>query len=224
MGKRFRIRSVLRALALLALTASVAAPAKADSVDDYVRGVMEKKKIPGVSVAIVRGGKSVKAEGYGFANLELDAKATADTIYQSGSVGKQFTAAGILLLAFRYLGEDDLTRRPFIQRGESVTRVVYSHLTRRTNATPTASSSPRTAASPTLTASNDETGRSCPGANGTCCYHSVWARSWRRGALAKAGVGCERASLGEGGLGAGSSIKAGPGSRNPWEALLPRGV
>lgn len=90
---------MLRALAALALAAATALPAAADSVDDYVRAVLEKEKIPAVSIAIVRDGKAVRAEGYGFANLELDVKASPDTIYQSGSLGKQFTAAGILLLA-----------------------------------------------------------------------------------------------------------------------------
>ena len=90
---------MLRNLAALSLALSAALPAAADSVDDYVRAVMEKKKIPGVSVAIVRDGKLAKAEGYGFANVELSVPASADTIYQSGSTGKQFTAAGILLLA-----------------------------------------------------------------------------------------------------------------------------
>ncbi len=60
---------------------------------------MARKKIPGISIAIVRKGKVEKALGYGFANVELDAPATADTVYQSGSTAKQFTAAGILLLA-----------------------------------------------------------------------------------------------------------------------------
>lgn len=90
---------MLQKLAGLVLCAALAVPAAADGVDDYVRGVMAKKKIPGVSLVVVKNGQVVKAEGYGFANVELDAKATADTIYQSGSTGKQFTAAGILLLA-----------------------------------------------------------------------------------------------------------------------------
>ena len=90
---------MLRHLATLSLALGAALPAAADSVDDYIRAVMAGKKIPGVSIAIVRDGKLTKAEGYGFANVELSVPATADTIYQSGSTGKQFTAAGILLLA-----------------------------------------------------------------------------------------------------------------------------
>lgn len=90
---------MLRNLAALSLALCAALPAAADSVDDYVRAVMGQKKIPGISIAIVRDGKLAKAEGYGFANMEQSVPATADTIYQSGSTGKQFTAAGILLLA-----------------------------------------------------------------------------------------------------------------------------
>jgi len=73
--------------------------ALADPVDDYVNATLAQHRIPGASVLIVRNGATVKAQGYGFANLELKVPASADTVYQSGSTGKQFTAAGILLLA-----------------------------------------------------------------------------------------------------------------------------
>jgi CubicO group peptidase (beta-lactamase class C family) len=88
----------MRCLPLFVATL-LALPVGADDVDDYVARVMEKERIPGVSIAVVKDGRLVRAQGYGLANVELDVKATADTVYQSGSVGKQFTAAGILLLA-----------------------------------------------------------------------------------------------------------------------------
>jgi CubicO group peptidase (beta-lactamase class C family) len=88
-----------RSLAALVLALCAAAPAAADPVDEYVRAAMAAEKIPGVCIAIVHGGELVKAEGYGLANVELDVPATPDTVYQSGSTAKQFTAAGILLLA-----------------------------------------------------------------------------------------------------------------------------
>ena len=72
--------------------------ARADAVDDYMREALQRAKIPGASVLIIRGGEVRKAQGYGFANVELQVPASAATIYQSGSTGKQFTAAGILLL------------------------------------------------------------------------------------------------------------------------------
>jgi CubicO group peptidase (beta-lactamase class C family) len=81
---------------LVLLAASLAA--RADPVDDAVRAEMQKRHIPGLSLAVVKDGKVIKATGYGFANVEHDVPATADTIYQSGSVGKQFTAAAVMLL------------------------------------------------------------------------------------------------------------------------------
>jgi len=77
----------------------VAAPAHGDEVDDYVLATMEELKIPGLSIAIVQDGKPARLQGYGLANVELEVPVTPDTIFQTGSVGKQFTAAGILLLA-----------------------------------------------------------------------------------------------------------------------------
>ncbi|AIE86447.1 penicillin-binding protein [Fimbriimonas ginsengisoli Gsoil 348] len=57
-----------------------------------------KSHTPGASVAVVRYGKIVVAEGYGFANVELHVPATADTVYGLLSVSKQFTSAAVLLL------------------------------------------------------------------------------------------------------------------------------
>lgn len=89
--------SVVAALSGLALFV-VASSARADKVDDYVKAEMQQRMIPGVSIAVVRNGEIVKAEGYGLANVELNVPATKDTIYQSGSVGKQFTAALVMML------------------------------------------------------------------------------------------------------------------------------
>jgi len=72
--------------------------AHADKVDDYIRLRMQKEHIPGLSLVVVREGKIIKAKGYGYASLELRAPAMPDTVYQIGSLTKQFTAAAILLL------------------------------------------------------------------------------------------------------------------------------
>jgi CubicO group peptidase (beta-lactamase class C family) len=50
-------------------------------------------------VAVLRNGKLVFAKGYGRANLELAAPVNARTVFRIGSLTKQFTAAGVLLLA-----------------------------------------------------------------------------------------------------------------------------
>ncbi len=72
--------------------------AVADPVDDIVNAELKRQAVPGISVAVVRAGKIVKAEGYGLANAELNVRATPQTVYQIGSVSKQFIAAGIMLL------------------------------------------------------------------------------------------------------------------------------
>lgn len=53
---------------------------------------------PGVAVAVVKDGKMVFKKGYGTANLELDVPITTTTVFQIGSVSKQFTAFAIYLL------------------------------------------------------------------------------------------------------------------------------
>jgi D-alanyl-D-alanine carboxypeptidase len=72
--------------------------AEADKIDDYVSAQMRQLHIPGLSLAIVREGRIAKAQGYGFANVELKAHATTETVYEIGSNTKQFTAAAIMML------------------------------------------------------------------------------------------------------------------------------
>jgi CubicO group peptidase (beta-lactamase class C family) len=72
--------------------------AVADPVDDFVNAQRMGHKVPAISIAVVRDGQVVKAAGYGLANVELDVPARPETVYQSGSVGKQFTAMAVMLL------------------------------------------------------------------------------------------------------------------------------
>src|SRR5262245_16737553 len=78
--------------------AALASPARADSVDDYIKTEMERRHIPGVAVAVARDGKLVKARGYGVANVEHDVPVTPDTVFELASVTKQFTATAIMVL------------------------------------------------------------------------------------------------------------------------------
>ena len=67
------------------------------AIDRVLRAEMERQKIPGVAVGIVDHGV-VTARGYGFANVEHAVPVTDETIFQSGSLGKMFTATAIMLL------------------------------------------------------------------------------------------------------------------------------
>ncbi|HUQ79611.1 MAG TPA: serine hydrolase domain-containing protein [Gemmatimonadaceae bacterium] len=67
-------------------------------IDSVVSAVMTRQRIPGVAVAIVKGGSVMLAKGYGESNVEHHVPVTAETMFQSGSVGKQFTSAAVMLL------------------------------------------------------------------------------------------------------------------------------
>ncbi|HET7275618.1 MAG TPA: serine hydrolase domain-containing protein, partial [Longimicrobiaceae bacterium] len=67
-------------------------------IDSIVEEAMREGQIPGVSVAVTRGGEPVHVRGYGYADLENDVEATPETVYRIGSVTKQFTSAAIMRL------------------------------------------------------------------------------------------------------------------------------
>lgn len=85
-------------LALLSTTVLLGA-ARADSLDDALLQEMKRRHVPGLSVLVLKDGKVIKEKGYGLANIEHQVPVTPQTVFQSGSVGKTFTAALILLLA-----------------------------------------------------------------------------------------------------------------------------
>jgi len=69
-----------------------------DPVDPYILSECKSARIPGLALLVIRDGKIVKAQGYGFSNLELQVPVKLETIFQSGSVGKQFTATAVMML------------------------------------------------------------------------------------------------------------------------------
>lgn len=81
-------------IAIICLSAVV----RADSLDTFIKNEIAKRKIPGLSVAVLRGGKVVRAAGYGYANLELKTPAGNETVYEIGSISKQFASEAVMLL------------------------------------------------------------------------------------------------------------------------------
>jgi CubicO group peptidase (beta-lactamase class C family) len=87
--------SVCLAPILLMAQAAVAVPeANVDAI--FARWTNET---PGCAVGVSRDGKPVLQKAYGMADLEHDIPNAPETIFEAGSVSKQFTAAAILLLA-----------------------------------------------------------------------------------------------------------------------------
>lgn len=106
----------------------------ADSVDAYVQRVMEKRHIPGVSVAVVQDGQVVLAKGYGLANVELSVPATVNTVYQLASITKTFTATAIMMLVQEgKIALDDKIREQLPDLPEAWKPVTVRHLLSHTS-------------------------------------------------------------------------------------------
>jgi CubicO group peptidase (beta-lactamase class C family) len=72
--------------------------ARGDLVDDYVHVEMKHSHLPGVALAVTRGGSVVKLAGYGMANVENEVPVTPQTVFQIQSVTKSFVATAIMML------------------------------------------------------------------------------------------------------------------------------
>jgi CubicO group peptidase (beta-lactamase class C family) len=84
------------------LASLVGVPCLARPADPRVDGIFaswDRSSSPGCALAVVRKGAIVYARGYGSANLELNVRITPQTVFDIGSVSKQFTAMSIVLLA-----------------------------------------------------------------------------------------------------------------------------
>lgn len=71
---------------------------KPDPVDTFIQGEMERRKIPGVALAVVRDGKVIKQAAYGLANVELSVPVKPETVFPLASTTKPFAASAVLLL------------------------------------------------------------------------------------------------------------------------------
>ena len=65
-------------------------------IDEIMMEPVREGRIAGGSVAVVHRGETVAIRGYGWANVELRVPTPEDAIYETGSVTKQFTSAGLL--------------------------------------------------------------------------------------------------------------------------------
>jgi len=122
-------------LVLLVLTKSLLAQAAIEpAVDAFIKTEMEKQKIPGVSLAVVQDGKPLIVKGYGFANLEHQVPVKPETIFQSGSVGKQFTATAVMMLVDEgKIGLDEKIGKYLGDVPESWANITVRHLLSHTS-------------------------------------------------------------------------------------------
>ena len=103
-------------------------------VDDAVAAEMRERHIPGLALTVIRDGQVIKAQGYGLANIELSVAAKPETIFQTGSVGKQFTAMAVVMLAEEgKIQLDDKISKYFSEAPESWKKITVRNLLTHTS-------------------------------------------------------------------------------------------
>ncbi|HWN41696.1 MAG TPA: serine hydrolase domain-containing protein [Thermoanaerobaculia bacterium] len=91
------VRAVSLILLLLPGITAAQTPDPAAKVDE-IFAEWKSQESPGCTVAVAENGRTLLSRAYGVADLEHDAPITPTTIFEAGSVSKQFTAAAALLL------------------------------------------------------------------------------------------------------------------------------
>ena len=108
--KRIFFASLL-CLACGILAAASQAPGVSESQVDAIFSRWTNDS-PGCAIGVSKAGQPVLQKAYGMADLEHDIPNKPDTIFEAGSVSKQFTAAAVLLLAAEgKLSLDDPARK-----------------------------------------------------------------------------------------------------------------
>lgn len=121
--------ATLRFLLAGLLLFCVPGAAGADALDDYIHSQMRGLHIPGLSLAVVQDGQIVKARGYGLVSIEASAPATEESVFEIGSVTKQFTAVALLMLVEEgKVGLDEPIARYLSGVPESWSAITVRHL------------------------------------------------------------------------------------------------
>jgi CubicO group peptidase (beta-lactamase class C family) len=128
------IRQSLKVLPSLALLIVTTSCSQADGVDEAIKSHLTKERIPGVSVVVLKGGKVIKAEGYGLADVEKKAPVEATTVFHIASMSKPFTATGIMMLVEEgKLSLDDPVSRHLDGCAEEWKKITIRHLLTHTS-------------------------------------------------------------------------------------------
>lgn len=120
---------VVAVLMLLLAIPCVAQDLVRSKVDEYVKAEMQKQQIPGLSLAVMKDGRIILVKGYGLANVEHQVPVEPETVFQSGSVGKQFTATAVMMLVEEgKVSLDNSIARYFPDAPESWQKITVRHL------------------------------------------------------------------------------------------------
>ena len=112
----------------------IAAPGVEEEVDRLVKQEMDRQHLPSVSLVVLRDGRPLKMQAYGWANLESMTPAGVESVYRIGSISKQFIATGILMLMQEgKLGLDDLVSKHLPDTPGAWNKITLRHLLTHTS-------------------------------------------------------------------------------------------
>lgn len=101
---------------------------------DSIFAHMDAADVPGCAVGVVRDGRLVYGRGYGMANLEHGIALDTRSVFRMGSVGKQFTAGVVALLALDGVVDLDADIRTYLpELPDFGTPVTVRHLIHHTS-------------------------------------------------------------------------------------------
>ena len=113
-----------------------ASPLAAQTMEriDEIFARFDDTRSPGCAVGVIQGGELAFARGYGMANLEHGVSLTPRSIFRTGSVAKQFTAATVALLALDGVIDLDADVRTYVpELPDFGTPVTVRHLIHHTS-------------------------------------------------------------------------------------------
>ncbi|HZR42111.1 MAG TPA: serine hydrolase [Ktedonobacteraceae bacterium] len=100
-------------------------------LEEFVPSVMQKTKVPGLALAVIKGDQVILARGFGKRNLAEDLEVTAHTLFAIGSSSKAFTAMGLAMLVDEGKLEWDKPVRHYIPSFKLYDHVATGRLTPR---------------------------------------------------------------------------------------------
>ena len=130
------------AMSALLLGLSVG-PQQVHQIDSAMTDAMARGHIAGASIAIAQNGKMLYAKGYGYRDQGFQKHADKSTIYEIGSVTKQFTAAAVLMLVRdkKLSLEDPLSK--FVPQYTNAAAVTVRQLLNQTSGIPNYTEDPK---------------------------------------------------------------------------------
>ncbi|TAE28672.1 MAG: class A beta-lactamase-related serine hydrolase [Cytophagales bacterium] len=99
MATLYRLAALTLACITLLCTTTTFAQSLDKKIDSLIRAEFNDPDGPGGVFMIAKGGKPVYQKAFGKANLELNNPMTPESVFQIGSMTKQFTAIAVMMLA-----------------------------------------------------------------------------------------------------------------------------